>query len=89
MDVVSCAQLTLYGHPQRDFAALEAMNVLLQFKGLLVHDAWNAYFKLPANHALCGAHLLHELRGLAENHGQVWAEELQKALRLVYHQTTR
>ena len=87
MHGVSCAQLTLYGHhPQRGFAALEAMNVLPQFKGALVHDAWSAYFKLPANHALCGAHLLRELRGLAEHHGQVWAGELRDALRLVYHQ---
>ena len=87
MHVVSCAQLTLYGHhSRRGFAALEAMNVLPHFKGTLVHDAWNAYFKLPAQHALCGAHLLRELRGLAENHAQVWAGELRDALRLVYHQ---
>jgi len=44
------------------------------------------YFKLPANHALCGAHLLRELRGLAEHHGQVGAGELRDALRLVYNQ---
>lgn len=87
MHVVSCAQLTLYGHhSQRGFAALESMNVLPQFKGLLMHDAWSAYFKLPAKHVLCGAHLLRELRGLAENHGQVWAGKLRDALRLVYHQ---
>ena len=87
MHVVSCAQLTLYGHHrQRGFAALEAMNVLPQFKGVLVHDAWSPYFNLPARHALCGAHLLRELRGLAENYAQVWAGELRDALRLVYHQ---
>ena len=86
MHVVSCAQLTLYGHhAQRGFAALEAMNVLPQFKGLLMHDAWSVYFKLSAKHALCGAHLLRELRGLAEHHAQVWAGELRDALRLVYH----
>ena len=87
MHVVSCAQLTLYGHhTQRGFAALEAMNVLPQFKGLLMHDAWSTYFKLSAKHALCGAHLLRELRGLAEHHAQVRAGELRDALRLVYHQ---
>jgi transposase len=87
MHVVSCAQLTLYGHhAQRGFAALEAMNVLPQFKGLLMHDAWSTYFKLSTKHALCGAHLLRELRGLAEHHAQVWAGELRDALRLVYHQ---
>ena len=86
MHVVSCAQLTLYGHhAQRGFAALEAMNVLPQFKGFLMHDAWSAYFKLSAKHALCGAHLLRELRGLAEHHAQIWAGKLRDALRLVYH----
>ena len=87
MHVVSCAQLTLYGHhAQRGFAALEAMNVLPQFEGILMHDAWSTYFKLSAKHALCGAHLLRELRGLAEHHAQRWAGELRDALRLVYHQ---
>ncbi|XLE15109.1 IS66 family transposase (plasmid) [Deinococcus altitudinis] len=87
MHVVSCAQLTLYGHhAHRGFAALEAMNVLPQFKGLLMHDAWSMYFKLSAKHVLCGAHLLRELRGLAEHHAQIWAGELRDALRLVYHQ---
>jgi transposase len=81
MHVVSCAQLTLYGqHSQRGFAALEAMNVLPQFKGILMHDAWSTYFKLSAKHALCSAHLLRELRGLAEYHAQVWAGELRDAL---------
>ena len=87
MHVVSCAQLTLYGHhSQREFAALEAMNVLPQFMGALMHDAWSAYFKLPANHALCGTHMPRELRGLAKNHGQVWAGDLRDALLLMYHQ---
>jgi transposase len=62
------------------------MNVLPQFKGLLMHDAWSVYFKLSAKHALCGAHLLCKLRGLAEPHAQVWASELRDALRLVCHQ---
>ena len=87
MHVVSCAQLTLYGHhPSRGFAALEAMKVLPQYGGVVVHDAWSPYFKLSAQHALCGAHLLRELRGLAEHHQQEWASELRDALRLVYHQ---
>ena len=87
MHVVNCAQLTLYGHhPKRGFAALEAVNVLQKVKGAPVHDAWSAYFRLPALHALCGAHLLHELHGLTEHHGQVWAGDLRDALLLVYHQ---
>lgn len=87
LHVVSCPQLTLYGHhPQRGFAALEAMNVLPQFGGVVVHDAWATYFRLPGQHALCNAHLLRELRGLNEHHGQTWAGELRTAFQGVYHQ---
>ena len=52
----------------------------------LVHNAWGTYFQLPAQHALCGAHLLRELHGLAEHHDQVWAGALRNALRTVQHQ---
>jgi transposase len=42
MPVVSGTPLTLYGHhPKRGFAALEAMNVLPQCKGVVMHDAWS------------------------------------------------
>ena len=60
--------------------------MLPQFMGTLVHNAWGTYFQLPAQHALCGAHLLCELRGLAEHHDQVWAGALRNALRTVHHQ---
>lgn len=87
LHVVSCAQLTLYGHhEQRGYAALQAMEVLPSFQGVVVHDAWGTYFRLPGGHALCHAHLLRELRGLAEQHEQTWAGELRTALQEVYHQ---
>ncbi|SMB78136.1 transposase [Deinococcus hopiensis KR-140] len=87
MHVVSCKQLTLYGHhEQRGYAALKNMDVLPQFQGTVVHDAWSTYFQLPAQHALCNAHLLREWRHLAEEHGQIWAGELRSAMQLVYHE---
>lgn len=87
LHVVSCVQLTLYGHhEQRGMAALQAMEVLPQFEGVVVHDAWSTYFRLPGKHALCNAHLLRELRGLNELCSQSWAGELRTALQEVYHQ---
>lgn len=98
LHVVSCGQLTRYGHhASRGYAAVEAMNILTQYSGVLMHDAlplleqggtyWACplYFKLPAQHALCNAHLLRELRGLDEHHQQDWAGTLRKALQTVYH----
>ena len=85
--VVSCKQLTLYGHhAQRGYAALKDIDVLPRFQGTLIHDAWSSYFQLSAQHALCNAHLLREWRYLAEGHGQTWAGELRSAMQLVYHE---
>jgi len=87
LHVVSNAHFTLYGHhPKRGFEALEDMGVLNTFSGVVMHDCWTSYFKLSATHALCNAHLLRELRGLFEHHGQIWAGELRTALQGVYHQ---
>jgi transposase len=87
LHVVSSAHFTLYAqHPKRGCAALDAMQVLNSFTGVVVHDCWSAYFTLPAQHALCNAHLLRELRALDEHAGQRWAGDLRTALQGVYHQ---
>lgn len=84
---VSNAHFTLYGqHQKRGYAAIKDMGVLPQFQGVVVHDAWNTYFHLPGEHALCNAHLLRELRRLEEQFAQGWAGELRVALQGVYHQ---
>ena len=87
LHLVSNSRLTLYGHhAKRGFEALKDMGVLNTFAGVVVHDCWSSYFKLSATHALCNAHLLRELRGLAEHHGQLWAAELRSVLQGVYYQ---
>ncbi|WP_415791517.1 IS66 family transposase, partial [Deinococcus saxicola] len=84
---VSNAQYTLYGqHASRGYAAIEEMGVLTRFEGVVAHDAWNTYFRLPGQHALCNAHLLRELRHLDEQLQQCWAGELRAALQGIYHQ---
>ena len=85
--VVSSKMLTLYGHHHhRGLEAVQDMGVLPDFKGILMHDAWGTYFKLPAQHALCNAHLLRELKGLALDEQQNWAGQLRTALQSIYHQ---
>jgi transposase len=86
LHVISSAKYTLYGHhPQRGINALNSMAVLPQFNGTIMHDAWGSYFNLPAKHALCNAHLLRELRFLAEEQKQEWAGDLRTALQGIYH----
>lgn len=83
---VACfAKGTLYTlHKERGYAAIEAAGVLTDFTGVIVHDAWRTYFRLPGEHALCNAHLLRELRKLSEHDGQIWAGELRQELQQVY-----
>jgi transposase len=64
-------------HPKRGVVAMDAAGVLPGFHGVAVHDGWSPYWRYPkATHALCAAHLLRELEGVAELPGQGWAAEL-------------
>jgi hypothetical protein len=64
-------------HAKRGMAAMDAAGVLPGFHGVAVHDGWSPYWHYPkATHALCAAHLLRELEGIAELLGQGWAAEL-------------
>jgi hypothetical protein len=64
-------------HAKRGVVAMDAAGVLPGFGGVAVHDGWSPYWRYPkATHALCAAHLLRELEGVAELPGQGWAAEL-------------
>lgn len=82
MHTATNARLTLYGiHEKRGYLGMNAMNVLPQYAGIVVHDCWASYFKdlYRFEHALCGAHLLRECQGVIDYDGQAWAE-MMKAL---------
>jgi len=72
-------------HDSRGMAAIEHMDVLPQFRGILVHDCWQSYFKLDCKHALCNAHLLRELIFHKEQDKQAWAEKMENLLRQACH----
>ncbi len=70
MHGVSTGLLTLYqAHTERGSEAIDDNEILSGFRGVLVHDCWGPYFRYGDRHALCGAHLLRELRGVCENEG--------------------
>jgi transposase len=57
LHVLSTAKLTAYWiHPKRGQEALEAIGLLRQFNGILVHDHWSAYAVYGCLHAMCNAH---------------------------------
>jgi transposase len=82
LHVLSTSLLTRYGvHVKRGQEALQALQLVPQFRGELVHDGWSAYQAFDqCGHALCNAHLLRELTFLAEQHQQQWAVGLKTLL---------
>ena len=67
-------------HEKRGFDAMEAMDVLPHFNGVLCHDHWKPYFKYDCLHALCNAHHLRELERAWEQDKQEWARDVRVLL---------
>jgi len=81
LHVVCSATLTLLmPHDKRGGEAMEAMGVLPNYTGTLVHDHWKPYYQLPCYHALCNAHHLRELERAWEQDQQQWAKQTQALL---------
>ncbi|MDQ2989993.1 MAG: IS66 family transposase [Pseudomonadota bacterium] len=77
MHVLATPTLTWVGaHAKRGKAAFEALGLLNQFTGTLVHDGWRPYRDLPCTHSLCNAHHLRELTYVFEEMEQAWAQPL-------------
>jgi transposase len=78
----STASLSLFTvHPKRGKVAMDAAGVLPGFGGVAVHDGWSPYWRYQdITHALCGAHLLRELEGIACEPGQGWAAGMSELL---------
>jgi transposase len=72
---------TLYHlDPRRGETAMDAAGVLPGFTGIAVHDGLATYRRFDIVHALCNAHHLRELLGIADATGQDWPTELAELL---------
>jgi transposase len=86
LHVLATDTLTWMGcHPKRGGEAFDALALLQQFKGVLVHDGWMPYKALQCQHALCNAHHLRELTYLLEEQGQAWAGDMIELLSHASH----
>lgn len=80
--VYATATETLYAcHANRGKKAMDAIGFVPAYKGIAVHDAWQAYFPYTmSQHALCNAHILRELTYLYEQEAQEWAGAFHQLL---------
>ena len=58
-----------YPHKKRGLDAMNDMEILPRFKGILCHDHWKPYYKLDCTHSLCNAHHIRELTRAWEQDG--------------------
>jgi transposase len=82
MHVVSNQQFTyLHADKSRGRSAIEKMDILPNFTGVLVHDRFRSYFgDWKFRHGLCNAHILRELIYFEEQGDKPWATEIKKLL---------
>jgi transposase len=81
LHVVATQTLTWVGvHAKRGALAFEALGILPQFKGTLIHDGWAPYRALECGHGLCNAHHLRELTYVHEELKQPWAGDMIELL---------
>jgi transposase-like protein len=71
-------------HRQRGIDAVNDIGIIPKYGGIIVHDCWATYFSYKnVGHALCGSHILRELRYTmeCEEGGAAWAMMMKDLLK--------
>jgi transposase len=72
----------LYPHNNRGNKATDEIGILPEFKGILCHDHWKAYYAYQnCKHSLCNAHHLRELQAAIDIDKCEWAKQMQDLLK--------
>jgi len=82
LHVAGTERLTWYAiHPKRGRVGMQAIGILPLFRGWAIHDHWASYLAFDqCQHAFCNAHHLRELRFVAEQYDQPWAQDMAQLL---------
>ena len=68
-------------HNNRGNEATDEIGILPEFKGILCHDHWKAYYAYQnCKHSLCNAHHLRELQAAIDIDKCEWAKQMQDLL---------
>jgi transposase len=80
--VYSAGEITLkFLHPQRGTEAIEKINIIPRYQGVIIHDCWSPYLTYAhCEHGLCGSHLVRELTYVIESNNYVWAQDMKNLL---------
>jgi len=80
--VYSAGELTLkFLHRKRGKEAIESINIIPRYGGVIIHDCWTSYFSYKhCDHGLCGSHLLRELTFIFESNHYRWALNMKRLL---------
>lgn len=70
-----------FPHDKRGSKAMDEINILPKFGGVLCHDHWKPYYLYNCLHSLCNAHHLRELEWSATNDNQKWAQAMKVFLK--------
>jgi transposase len=76
-------------HSKRGKDALDAMGILNRFKGTVIHDFWQSYYRFNLEHGLCNAHHLRELTFFFEEECQKWAGKMIGHLQVIKKEADR
>jgi transposase len=80
--VYSAGDITLkLLHRKRGKEAIESINLIPRYDGIIIHDCWSSYFAYQhCGHGLCGSHLLRELTFIVDVHDYRWAKQMKRLL---------
>lgn len=70
-----------FPHQKRGKEAMDEIDILPRFQGILCHDHWKPYYRYEFVHALCNAHHLRELTRAYEQDKQAWAKAMKTFLK--------
>lgn len=78
----SAGDITLkYLHRRRGSEAMEDINIIPSYHGVIIHDCWSSYLSYThCSHGLCGSHLTRELTAAIEANDYKWATNMKKLL---------
>jgi transposase len=69
-------------HRRRGKEAIEHINIVPRYSGVIIHDCWASYFSYEnCGHGLCGSHLLRELTFIVQANDYRWAANLKALLK--------